>query len=254
MTADGRPGRTGKGAALPAVCMMFRAMAVHWFTALGACAGLLAMERAFARDFPAMFGWLALAFLIDGVDGTLARRARVKEHAPHIDGDLLDAVVDYLTYVATPLAAIWQGGLMPAGLAIPAVAFAAAGSAVYFADKRMKTADYWFRGFPALWNVVALYLFVFPMPAAGVFAVLVALTLAMFSPVVFVHPMRVVRLRLVTQAVMAAWFGAAALLVWNGFAGPSAARIVLALGAVYFLALPLFRGAPLADDPPGGRT
>ena len=36
--------------------------------------------------------------------------------------------------------------------------------ALYFADREMKTADNYFRGFPALWNVVALYLFVFDLP------------------------------------------------------------------------------------------
>ena len=239
-------GGAGRGPERPAIGMFFRAMAVHWFTASGAFAGILALEWAFARDFQVMFFWLALAFAIDGIDGTLARRARVREHAPHIDGDLLDGVVDYLNYVIVPLAAIWSAGLMPGNLAIIAIGIVASGSAVYFADRR--TADYWFRGFPALWNVVALYLLVFPMPPWLVFTVLMALTIAMFAPIVFVHPMRVVRLRAVTQVFMLIWFLAAAVLVWNGFSGYWPARAVMVLVAIYFLVLPFFRGSLWADS------
>ena len=56
--------------------MKWRALLVHFFTAAGAFAGLLALERAIAGAYPAMFGWLALALLIDGIDGTLARRVK----------------------------------------------------------------------------------------------------------------------------------------------------------------------------------
>ena len=64
-----------------------------------------------------MFGWLALALFVDGIDGTLARMAKVRDHAPWFDGDTLDLVVDFLTYVIVPAAAIWQAGLMPPRLA-----------------------------------------------------------------------------------------------------------------------------------------
>ena len=55
----------------------------------------------------------------------------------------------------------------------------------------MKTEDNYFRGFPALWNIVALYLFaagIDPVIAALVVAALVVLT---FAPIHFVHPFRV---------------------------------------------------------------
>ena len=46
--------------------------------------------------------WLFVALVVDGVDGTLARAARVKEIAPRIDGGVLDLVIDYLNYVFVP--------------------------------------------------------------------------------------------------------------------------------------------------------
>lgn len=215
------------------------ALGVHLFTASGAALGALALERAIAADFPAMFGWLAIALFVDGVDGSLARMAHVREHAPWVDGETLDLVVDYLTYVVVPLAALWRAELMPAPVAAPALLIVASASALYFADKRMKTADHWFRGFPALWNVVVLYLLAFPAPDWAVALILAVLTALMFAPVRFVHPMRVAHLRVFTTAVGAIWCVCAALVIFDGLKGPWFARWGLVLAALYFLALPL---------------
>ena len=222
------------------------AIAVHVFTASGAALGLLALERAFAKDFQTMFAWLALALLVDGVDGTLARMARVKEHAPQFDGETLDLVVDFLTYAVVPFTAVWQAGLMPGVLGGPVLVVLSTASALYFADRRMKTPDHWFRGFPAIWNVAILYLFVFPAPSWAVAIILLALGAAIFAPIVFVHPMRVERLRGITAGVGGLWLVCAALIVFDNFNGPVAARIGLVAAAVYFVLLPLARRWPPA--------
>jgi phosphatidylcholine synthase len=55
----------------------------------------------------------------------------------------------------------------------------------------MKTQDGYFRGFPALWNVVALYIYAVspaPWPAAAIVLLLIILT---FAPIHTVHPLRV---------------------------------------------------------------
>jgi phosphatidylcholine synthase len=60
-----------------------------------------------------------------------------------------------------------------------------------FARRDMKTEDGYFRGFPALWNIVALYLFAAqpgPVAAAATIVLLAALS---FSPIHVVHPFRV---------------------------------------------------------------
>src|SRR5258708_25836200 len=69
----------------------------------------------------------------------------------------------------------------------------------------MKAADNHFRGFPALWNLAAFYLFLLhPPPALSSLAVaaLIALT---FVPFHVVHPVRVVRLRGLTLSLLAVW-------------------------------------------------
>ena len=52
---------------------------VHLFTASGGAVALLALYAAIERHFPLCFAWLGVALFIDGIDGTLARYARVSE-------------------------------------------------------------------------------------------------------------------------------------------------------------------------------
>ena len=62
------------------------AYAVHLYTASGAVVGLLIASSILDRDYHAGFLWMLLAVTIDMTDGFLARRFRVKEVVPHIDG------------------------------------------------------------------------------------------------------------------------------------------------------------------------
>ena len=78
------------------------AWAVHAFTTCGIIAGFLALVSVLKGDAVAAFMWLGLALFVDGVDGSLARRARVREYTPNFDGASLDYVIDYFTYVAVP--------------------------------------------------------------------------------------------------------------------------------------------------------
>jgi phosphatidylcholine synthase len=103
----------------------------------------------------------------------------------------------------------------------------------------MKTADNYFRGFPALWNVAAFYLFVLkPSPAL---AALIVGTLAglTFIPFKFLHPMRVARMRAVNIAALALWSVLALIAVIRDLdPGPWVAGGLLAIGA-YFLGIGL---------------
>jgi phosphatidylcholine synthase len=224
-------------------------LSIHLFTASGAALGLIALFLAADGRFAAMFAWLGAALVIDAVDGALARRFKVTETAPFIDGVALDLVVDFLNYVVTPLVALWRSGLMPPVLAGAVCALVCASSALYFADRRMKTKDYWFRGFPALWNIVVFYLLVLRPPAAVSLALVVAAAAFMFVPVVFVHPLRVQRLRVATIAVTIFWGAAAILAVAQDLAAAAfGVKAVLVATGCYFLALPLFReGGAIAE-------
>jgi phosphatidylcholine synthase len=178
----------------------------------------------------------------------LARRYRVEETAPHIDGVILDLVVDFLTYVVVPLAALWRSGLLLPPLAVLVCCVVCAASALYFADRRIKTPDLWFRGFPAIWNVLIFYILVLrPGPLVCTF-VIVGFACLMFAPVVFVHPLRVVRLRLLTITLTGMWCAAAITAVVQGLseAGFLSKAVLIAVG-LYYIVLPLFRNSPKAS-------
>ena len=214
---------------------------VHLFTASGGAVALLALDAAIERRFPICFAWLGLALFIDGVDGTLARFAKVSETAASIDGAVLDLVVDFLTYVLVPVVALWRSDLMPEPVAFWIGLAVVIASALYFADTRMKTNDYWFRGFPAIWNVFAFYLFVFRWPWPVNAGLTLAAAAAMFAPVVFVHPLRVIRLRRLTIAATVLWFALAGAAIVEGLRPNLATTLGLAALALYFLLLPLAR-------------
>jgi phosphatidylcholine synthase len=198
------------------------AWAAHAFTASGAVLGFLALMAVFNGDFRLALGWLLAALAVDGVDGYFARRARVRERAPRIDGATLDLVIDYLNYVFVPAALIWRAELVPEGAA-PWLCGLILVSALYnFARTDMKSEDWYFLGFPALWNVIALYLLV-GRPGEGWGAAIVCLSAVLtFAPVHFVHPFRVRDYGYWLPALATAWAGATAALLLPGW--PDAVR------------------------------
>ena len=187
------------------------AFSVHIFTALGAGIALIAQLEAVRQHWAAMFAWLGIALVIDALDGPIARRLDVVRVQPNWSGEVLDLVVDFLTYVFVPAYAITASGLL-LPLAAPLLGIGImVSSALYFADRRMKSEDNHFRGFPALWNAVAFYLFLLhlsPALSSLIVAILIVLT---FIPFHVVHPVRVVRLRGLTLTLVAIW---AALVVY----------------------------------------
>jgi len=182
-----------------------RAFGVHIFTALGGAIALIAMLEAVREHWAAMFGWLGLALLIDALDGPLARRFNVGDVLPNWSGDTLDLVVDFLTYVFVPAYAITASGLL-----IPIASYLLGGAivvsgALYFSDRRMKSVDNHFRGFPALWNAAAFYLFLLKPPAAIGSIALAVLVVLTFVPFNVMHPLRTTRFRMLNIALMVVW-------------------------------------------------
>jgi phosphatidylcholine synthase len=215
--------------------------AVHVFTACGAACALLALIAAAGGQWPQMFLWLGVALIIDGVDGTFARRLRVAEVLPRWSGDALDLVVDILNYVFVPAYALVAGKLLPSSAAtLLGIVIVVTGS-LYFADRRMKTADYYFRGFPAVWNVAAFYLFVLkPPPWLGAFAV-VALAALTFVPVHFIHPVRIAHLRALTTAALVLWAILAFVAVVENLDPGFWVGTALSILAIYFVGVGFLR-------------
>jgi len=208
------------------------AWSVHLFTSLGlvAAAGIAVLiVRGGDEAFRAAFGLMWLATMIDAVDGTFARMARVKQVLPGFDGRRLDDIIDFQTYTSLPLLLIWRAGILPGWwsglLLLPLVA-----SAFGFSQSDAKTADGYFLGFPSYWNVVAFYLYFGEAPAWLAGAAISFLAVMTFVPTKYLYTTQPGRLNRIANLLAAPW---ACLLIAVLAAGPEWRR-TLTLVSLYF--------------------
>ncbi|MDF1854007.1 CDP-alcohol phosphatidyltransferase family protein [Pseudooceanicola sp.] len=212
-----------------------KALSIHLLTASGAVFAMLAMLAAVEDKWSLMFLWLVVAFFVDGIDGPLARRYDVASNAPEFDGTLLDLIIDYLTYVFVPAFALFKSDLLPGWTGWCAIIIITFASAMYFADKRMKTKDNSFSGFPGCWNMVVLVLFALAPNFWIILAVVSLLAAAMFMPLKFVHPVRTERWRWLTLPMALIWTYFAGWAAWVDFHPESWAHSGLLVSSIYLL-------------------
>jgi len=218
-----------------------RAASVHILTAVGAVLALLALRAAHQADWQMMFVWLGVALIVDAIDGPLARLFDVKAVLPRFSGERLDLIVDYLTYVAIPAFVLTETTLLPEAFQLPAAIAILLSGLFHVSDVNSKTEEGFFVGFPAIWNIVLLYLFVLGLPAVAAAAAVSGLVLLTFVPILYVHPFRVVHLRILTGLITLAWIIVAAIAVANPFPSALWIKIALLTAAAYFAAVGLSR-------------
>ena len=139
--------------------------------------------------------------IIDGVDGSLARRFRVKEVLPNFDGKTVDNIIDFATYAIIPAFFMYEAKLADGSYLLPenehvrlaAIAMVLLVSAFYYGKKGMVSDDYHFVGFPVMWNLVAFYLYFVMSNGPWVnLGLLVFLSILHFVPIKFLYPSRTV--------------------------------------------------------------
>jgi phosphatidylcholine synthase len=234
------------------------AWAVHAFTASGIVAGFLALVAVLKNDPVEAFMWLGVALFVDGIDGSLARKARVGEYTPNFDGASLDLVIDYFTYVAVPALMIYWFNMVPVpflfapetwGLIAASVVMAV--SLYTFANVGMKSSDYYFVGFPAIWNIVALYFYLANTGWLINLITIIILSILTFVPVKFVHPLRVTLWRNITIPMTILWAAMTLAMIINKDPNSLSYKIELALfgvASVYFAWISLWRTFVLGDE------
>ena len=204
-----------------------KAWLVHLFTASGLIAGLLALIAVSDKDWRAAMAWLLVALAIDGIDGTLARAFKVKEVLPSVNGTTIDHVVDFANYAIVPAYFFYMAELAPAGWNLPLAILILLVSALYYGKDGMVSDDYYFVGFPVMWNVVVFYLiFVFPdifevlapQPSALVpvfnASIVVIFSALHFVPVKFAYPSRATRMKIPTIAATVSILVLMPVIVW----------------------------------------
>lgn len=215
--------------------------ALHLYTATGTVLALLAVVAAMEGQTNRVL-WLLLATLvIDGTDGMLARRLRVKETIPWFDGARLDDIVDYITYAFVPVVLLWTGGYLPGGVlggvfaALPLLA-----SSFQFCRTDAKTDDHFFLGFPSYWNVVAFYVIVLGLGSVATAVLLAVCAVLVFVPLRYIYPTRTVAFRRVSLWLTAGWLVAYAVMLVQ-LPDPHPVVVGLSLAyVVYYVALSVY--------------
>ena len=229
---------------------MIAAWAVHIFSACGLLAGFLSILAINRSDWRAAMAWLLVALLIDGIDGTFARKFKVKEKLPIVDGKMIDTVVDFTNYAVVPAYFIYMAGVVPPALGLPIAFLILIVSAVYYGKEGMVSEDFYFVGFPVMWNVVVFYLvFVFPnsqttldprpLPLINT-AVIVILAAMHFIPIKFAYPSRASSMRISTTVATVSILVLMPVIVWVYPQVPAWLRILAVGNLAYFGGLAVY--------------
>ncbi len=214
---------------------------VHVYTASGVVLALLMVHWSYQGRVEAVLWLFLAAMVIDGTDGFLARRFRVKSVTPNFDGALLDNIVDYITYVFAPMVLLWANGYLPSGTAggvIAAVPLLA--SCYQFCRIDAKTDDNFFLGFPSYWNVVAFYAVVLAFDTWATTAIIAVLTVLVFVPVKYVYPSRTEMLWTLNMVLSGLWLAAYAVITALLPDPPLALVLVSLLYVAYYVAVSIW--------------
>ena len=189
------------------------ALFVHFLTGFGALAGFFALISVINNNQSTTFLWLGLAFLIDSIDGTLARKFNVKKNFPNIDGKMLDSIIDFFNYVIVPAIIIYWFKLVPDNFLILIPSILILVSIYSYVNLNVMTKDHYYNGFPAIWNIVVLYFYLFGTNQITNLIILVLLLMLKFSPLKCIHPLRVKKLRIISIFFTIVWFTMSAILI-----------------------------------------
>ncbi len=181
------------------------AWAIHALTASGVLLGAAGLEAVVRGHPQAAIIYLIAAMVVDGIDGPIARAVNVAHALPGMDGNILDLVVDYLTCVMLPVAFMAYFHIFPHGWTVILGALILFTAVLWFARTELMTEDHWFRGFPAIWNLVAPTFFLLRSPQWLNIVITIALCILTLTNVKFVHPMQVKDKRVINISVTALW-------------------------------------------------
>ena len=175
------------------------AWGVHFFTATGILTIFMAILAVADHDLRAAMFWLLAAQVIDGVDGTLARKFRVTEVLPDMKGKNIDFVIDFAGYAIVPAYMIYSAGLITGQWNLGIAFLILLTSAIYYGKEGMVSDDNYFVGFPVMWNLVAYCLiFVFDLTHWWNVLIIIALSILHFVPIKIAYPSRTKEWRIPT--------------------------------------------------------
>jgi len=262
-TQAGGPRAVGVAGTPPCKQDIRRGWLVHCATAMGAVCGMMGLISVSDHNAKAALLWLIAAQVVDGIDGPVARAWNVQMSVPRIDGYILDLIIDFVTCAVVPIVFMYEFDMMPEHTSLFVGAFLLFSSALWFSRTDMMTADHWFNGFPAVWNLIIPTLFLLGGTVPTELnqwvnlLVVVVLALTQLTNLKFVHPIQVHKFRTTTVSFFVAWLAA---MLWLTVLLPGRAEGVAKLGllipAFYQLGLMVWRTfiAPQTGGPAAQRV
>ncbi len=188
------------------------AWGVHAFTSIGMLLAFSAWMAVRVGDIRLAFILLGFSIMVDAADGTLARRANVKEVLPEFDGRTLDNLIDFLTFVFIPAMILVEFEMLPAGW-VWVAALVPLASGYGFSQGLAKTTES-FVGFPSYWSVTVFYLYLLAWPTWANAAIIAFLVVMVFVPIHYLSPHRARWMRGLTFGGLLLW---GAVMLWVAF-------------------------------------
>ena len=215
-------------------------------TASGAVAGLLALQAIIDGNIRGALIWLVVCQVLDGLDGPIARKIDVVLHAPRVDGFILDLIVDYLTCVVVPVALLVRLELLPHEFQTIIASLILLMSALWFARSDIETADHWFNGFPAVWNLAVPTYLVLDLSKNTVAIITLILCFSQLTTIKFPHIIRVEAFRYLTLPFGVLYIGNLFYLSWSfsnetGIHHQIASEILMSVFPIYIAAISIWR-------------
>ena len=216
------------------------AWAVHALTASGVIVGYVGLNSVIDGHARAAILWLVAALILDGVDGPIARKLDVRSRIPTLNGNSLDLIIDYFTCTIVPVAFINRFDVLPDDTVGPIGFTILFVSALWMARTDQETADGWFNGFPAEWNMIIPSLFLIGANPWINLVICVVFCVLTLSRVQFAHPVSVREHRPASLAFLLAWLGS---MTWLAIIqrDNTALRIVLIAAPMWTIAQVVIR-------------
>lgn len=220
----------------------FYAFCVHFFTSTGILAAFASTVSLMNNQPVCCLFWLGISFLIDAVDGTLARKFNVKEVLPHINGVILDLIIDFITYCFIPALFIYKYISLPNNFKYFSLFILLMTSTYWNCNTNQKSEDYYFNGFLAAWNLIIVYLYIFTVNLPWVnFILIMIFSILSVLNVKTVHPLRVKTLIKFNIFMLILGFIGGFILLFNYPKKPLYVVLLLLIPTLYMFILSAYR-------------
>lgn len=199
------------------------------------------MQRIVEGNIRSGLMWLIVCQVLDGIDGPIARYYEIDSRKSRIDGRVLDLLVDYVTCVVVPTVLLVKMRMVSPEFTMLVAGTMLLSSVLWFARTDAETDDHWFRGFPAMWNIVIPSFLILHASPTTVLIVTLGFCALQLTNVEFPHIVRARAMRRLTVMVTVFYYVCFAWLSLSYPRGPEAVRSVILIAPLYMAFLVVWR-------------